>query len=463
MEAAKLGNTLLNCGQHHNALKHFNTAVELCPTFSSFYSGRCECYIGMGLYTDALAEARQSTEVDSKFVSGYQRQAECLLALGRPAEAVKAYTSALEQSGGGEELSKALKSAKEISQFQLVAERDLHKGASRHVMFYVDKMVKMVPMCSKYKVMKAEILVKQGKYPDALTLVEEVLDVDKNADALYIHGLCLHYNGDEKGSQTKFNRALDLEPDHKRTLAFLETSCQLAGKKEEGNVAFKSGNYQNAYDLYSEALTIDPQNKLTNAKLYNNRAAVCVKLGRLNEAIQDCTQAIELDSSYVKAISRRATCYMETERFEEAIRDFETLCKLNPTPENEKLLREAKQQQKLSKQTDFYKILGVERFATANEIKKTYRKLALKCHPDKHVGASEDEKIAMEKKFKAIGEAHKTLSDPVERAKYDEELTQSYLGDLMSDRTNAQTNVNVNVNTRTRGTPFKSRFTFHFV
>ncbi|XP_035665845.1 dnaJ homolog subfamily C member 7-like [Branchiostoma floridae] len=223
----------------------------------------------------------------------------------------------------------------------------------------------------------------------------------------------------------------------------------------------RSGEYEKAYDLYTEALTIDPENRLTNAKLYNNRAAVCVKLGRLNDAIQDCTQAIELDSSYVKAISRRATCYMETECFEEAIRDFETLYKLNPTPENEKLLREATQKQKMSMKTDFYKILGVERFATADEIKKAYRKLALKCHPDKHVGASEDEKIAMEKKFKAIGEAHKTLSDPVERAKYDEELSQSYLKDLMSDRTNAQTKVNVN--TRSSGTPFKSRFTFHYV
>ncbi|KAI8501548.1 DnaJ sub C member 7 [Branchiostoma belcheri] len=429
MEAAKLGNTLINCGQHHKALNHFNTAVELCPTFASFYSGRCECYIAMGLFADALVEARQATEVDGKFVTGYQRQAECLLALGRPAEAVKAYTAALEQRSGDEELSKALKSAREISQFQLVVERDLHKGASRHLVFYVDKMTKTVPLCTKYKVMKAELLIGQKKYADALTIVEEVLKVDKTADALYIRGLCLHYSGDEDGSQAMFNGVLDLEPDHKRTLAFLEMSCQLASKKEEGNVSFKSGEYQKAYDLYTEALTIDPENKLTNAKLYNNRAAVCVKLGRLNDAIRDCTQAIELDPSYIKAISRRATCYMETECFEEAIRDFETLYKLNPTPENEKLLREARREHKSSMQTDFYKILGVERFATTDEIKRAYRKLALKCHPDKHAGASEDEKIAMEKKFKAIGEAHQTLSDPVEKAQYDRELRQIYLGD----------------------------------
>jgi len=45
-------------------------------------------------------------------------------------------------------------------------------------------------------------------------------------------------------------------------------------KKEEGNAAFKAGLHQQAYDLYSEALTIDPFNKITNAKLYCNRALV---------------------------------------------------------------------------------------------------------------------------------------------------------------------------------------------
>ncbi|CAH1253610.1 DNAJC7 [Branchiostoma lanceolatum] len=450
--AANTGTNLLNRQHYEEALEKFNEALELCSTSASYYSGRCQCYLGMGLFSEALADAKQSTEIDSKFVPGYQRQAECLLALGRPADAIKAYTVALELKPDDNQITEALKSAKDLSQLQSLVERDLPKGVSRHVVFYVDKMMKIAPLCTKYKVMKADIFVQQKNYAEAQAIVEEVLEVNETADALYVYGLCLHYSGDEQGSQTRFERALQLEPDHKKTLAFLKMFSQLADKKEEGNVAFKSGEYQKAYDLYSEALTIDPENKLTNAKLYNNRAAVCVKLGRLNDAIRDCTQAIELDSSYVKAISRRATCYMETECFEEAIRDFETLYKLNPTPENEKLLREARQQQKLSMQTNFYQTLGVERFATDDEIKKAYRKLALKCHPDKQVGSTDDVRIAMEKKFKAIGEAHKTLSDPVERAQYDRELRLEEFRDFMSDEPDINVNVDVNVNVNVSGT-----------
>lgn len=52
----------------------------------------------------------------------------------------------------------------------------------------------------------------------------------------------------------------------------------LKQKKEDGNEAFKAQRLQEAYDLYTEALSIDPNNNKTNAKLYFNRATVCAKV-----------------------------------------------------------------------------------------------------------------------------------------------------------------------------------------
>src|SRR5690554_4869128 len=63
---------------------------------------------------------------------------------------------------------------------------------------------------------------------------------------------------------------------------------------------------------------------------------------------------------------------------------------------------------------DYYKILGVDKNATTEEIKKAYRKLALKYHPDRNP----NDKIA-EEKFKEVTEAHEVLSDPEKRKKYD--------------------------------------------
>lgn len=64
---------------------------------------------------------------------------------------------------------------------------------------------------------------------------------------------------------------------------------------------------------------------------------------------------------------------------------------------------------------DYYKILGVSKDASQDEIKKAYRKLAVKYHPDRNP----DNKEA-EDKFKEIGEAHEVLRDPEKRKKYDQ-------------------------------------------
>lgn len=66
--------------------------------------------------------------------------------------------------------------------------------------------------------------------------------------------------------------------------------------KEQGNTAFRSGRLQEAYDLYTQALNIDPNNVYTNSKLYANRATVCSKVGavcpfHVTSVIRVCVQS----------------------------------------------------------------------------------------------------------------------------------------------------------------------------
>ena len=64
---------------------------------------------------------------------------------------------------------------------------------------------------------------------------------------------------------------------------------------------------------------------------------------------------------------------------------------------------------------DYYVVLGLEKGASEEEIKKAYRRLAVKFHPDKNPG----DKVA-EENFKELGEAYEVLNDPQKRAAYDQ-------------------------------------------
>jgi molecular chaperone DnaJ len=72
---------------------------------------------------------------------------------------------------------------------------------------------------------------------------------------------------------------------------------------------------------------------------------------------------------------------------------------------------------------DHYKVLGVERKASAGDIKKAYRKLARQYHPDRNPG---DKKA--EERFKEISQAHDVLGDPDKRKEYDRQLLNPFSG-----------------------------------
>jgi len=69
----------------------------------------------------------------------------------------------------------------------------------------------------------------------------------------------------------------------------------------------------------------------------------------------------------------------------------------------------------LASKKDYYEVLGVGKTASADEIKKAYRKLALKYHPDRNPGNKE-----AESSFKGLTESYEVLSDPVKRSRYDQ-------------------------------------------
>ncbi|KAJ8551339.1 hypothetical protein K7X08_000709 [Anisodus acutangulus] len=225
--------------------------------------------------------------------------------------------------------------------------------------------------------------------------------------------------------------------------------------KAAGNAAFQSGKHVEAVEHYTAAVSCNFESRPFTAICFCNRAAAYRAMGQISDAIADCSLAIALDGNYAKALSRRASLFEMIRDYGRAASDLQRLVslltrhmenKVGGSASHNKMnfVNEIRQtQQKLTAMEEearkeiplnFYLILGIDPSVGASEIRKAYRKAALKHHPDK-AGQSlarndnaddglwkeiaEEVHKDADRLFKMIGEAYAMLSDSAKRSHYD--------------------------------------------
>ena len=97
--------------------------------------------------------------------------------------------------------------------------------------------------------------------------------------------------------------------------------------KEQGNKAFRDGEFFEAVQFYSQGIGVDSSNPV----LYSNRAMAYLKLGNFVEAERDCTLALDIDPSNVKALLRRGTARAYLAEFHGALNDFSKVMEVEPS------------------------------------------------------------------------------------------------------------------------------------
>ncbi|XP_051754222.1 tetratricopeptide repeat protein 1-like [Ctenopharyngodon idella] len=101
--------------------------------------------------------------------------------------------------------------------------------------------------------------------------------------------------------------------------------------KEKGNMQFKSGEHVDAEESYTAALRVCPVcYSKERSILFSNRAAARFHQDKKDNAISDCSKAIELNPNYIRAILRRAELYEKTDKLDEALEDYKTVLEKDP-------------------------------------------------------------------------------------------------------------------------------------
>ncbi|KAI9318246.1 hypothetical protein BX666DRAFT_1936491 [Dichotomocladium elegans] len=406
-------------GSYNEAVALYSQAIELSPSTPTYYANRAAALMMLGRYSEASADCRSATDLDPSNIKAFLRNGKCQLNLGSLEESTRQYEQALALDQSNAQARREYANLQTVKNYIVQMETYLNNNQWALAGNSLDRAIAMVDgerVPYKWNVWRAECALGQKKWSEASRIVNYLVRLNtQNPDVLYLRARVFYGQGDNQKAVAHCMEALRCDPDFAKARVLLKKARALEAQKEKGNAAFKTNQLQEAYDAYTAALEIDPENDIINAKLYSNRAAVLQKQKKHQEALEDCNRAIKLDSEFTKVYSRRAACYMELEEYEDAIRDYRHLTEVDASNrEYRSLLQKAELEFKKSQRKDYYKILGLTKTATDSEIKKAYRKLALQYHPDKNDGDAK-----AEAKFKEVGEAYTILSDPQKKMQYD--------------------------------------------
>jgi len=270
---------------------------------------------------------------------------------------------------------------------------------------------------------KADCEYRLDEYYESIATTGKLLKLESNhIGAMELRGIAYFRLGELESAQNHFRQGLKYDPEHKGCKEAYNLVKKIQTHISKAEKAMGAGDYETASKHYKGIIDAAPYNDALVPKYEMELAKAYKSMNKFNEATEIVTKMIERDNNNVDAHQLLGQIHLGEDEFEKAIFEFRKCQEIynergQQSQSVEDDLRRAETALKQSKQKDYYKTLGVTRSAKTKEIKKKYRELALKYHPDKHTG--DEEKAQAEKKFQEVAEAYEVLSDDEKRQKYD--------------------------------------------
>lgn len=417
------GEEALSLRQFDEAVLMYRRAAELEPDNGGNFFRLFRVHHRMKKFSDALGDITRALELEPANADWRIQKAKLLKSLGQCDRAVEEYQELARHHEQTDEVGTLFREASECEQTIALAQRALLDQDFAAAAHYFQAALQYVDQADDLLLQKATALLETDDYYGVISDTGQILKQHpQHLEAYRLRGMAYFWLGDHDMAVKHFREGLKLDPEHKGCKEGHKLVKKVDKKKKKGDEAFAQRNFEEAVRYYRDAMAIEPTHANFNRPTQMLVIQAYTKMGQHDEA-QTLAQALVDEEETLDALWAMADVLTAAEKFEEAVRTFQRAVEVAPdseaseeTQRARQRLKEAEVALKQSKEKNYYKILGLSRTATAKEIKKAYRELAMEWHPDKNLDRVEE----AEKMFHDIGEAYEVLSTAELKAKYDQ-------------------------------------------
>lgn len=414
---AAQGDAAAKDNKFDDALEAYGKALKLSPNDYTLWYKRSNINFIRNRFDDSLDDLERALAINPEFVQGILRRGQIKLRFGRFQEARNDFEEVLRQKPTNSMADRLLKQVTTILTNDARGQEAMKKNEWAAAKDFFSLVLDESPDYIPGNVHRARCALELGDYHQVISDTLRVLKKQSShATAICLRAKALLFLEEQDNSLKLFRDGARLDPDNEFCQQELKNLLLYQQSLANGEALLTQNKPSEAIEEFRKALPIYPT--ILNF-VKHVRWRLCFATNKLKDAkktLDACQAVLDLDEGHFDAVMTMGEASLSAEDYEGAVRYFRKAAELQPQNGHARQsLQRAEKLLKMAQRKDYYKILGVPKDANVQMIKKSYRKLALEWHPDKHSGDEEVAKI----KFTEINEAYEVLGDEEKRRKYD--------------------------------------------